>query len=202
MRLYLVRHAESQGNATGDYSTVLSDRLSSRGMQQAEALALRLAALRIDHVFVSPLTRAMQSIAPYLRHVSRCAEIWPELAEACWQEEKTEVPAAVWRHESCTLAEEFSALLRFRDNDGRRPVDDETCAEGLCRVHAVADRLLAPFLRQADCIVLLSHGFCIDRLMKRLLGTDVFFDHGNTAASLLSYDGAWRCEFTNRMREW
>jgi probable phosphoglycerate mutase len=58
MYLYIVRHGEP------DYTT---DTLTERGRLQAEAVARRLAAARIDRVFSSPLGRARETAEPLCR---------------------------------------------------------------------------------------------------------------------------------------
>ena len=50
MDLRFLRHAESIGNATNDYSTDIHDRLSVRGHAQAEALIGWLQELPLDFI--------------------------------------------------------------------------------------------------------------------------------------------------------
>ena len=54
-RIYLVRHAEAEGNlyriAQGQYNSILTD----RGWRQVEALRRRFADIRIDAVYASDL---------------------------------------------------------------------------------------------------------------------------------------------------
>ena len=58
MRLILVRHGESEGNALGVLQGVLDYGLTPRGLLQAEALAERLKSEHIDRIVASPLRRA------------------------------------------------------------------------------------------------------------------------------------------------
>jgi len=58
LRLWLVRHAESVGNATGERGDTP---LTARGEEQALALAPVLRIETIDVVYVSPLLRARQT---------------------------------------------------------------------------------------------------------------------------------------------
>jgi probable phosphoglycerate mutase len=67
-RLVLVRHA-----VTAQTGPMLSGRapgidLSERGREQAEALGARLAALKIDAVYASPIERTLQTAAAVARH--------------------------------------------------------------------------------------------------------------------------------------
>ena len=89
MNVTILRHGQTVGNATGDYSTQANDVLSAVGVEQAERLAAGLAGYQFDAIYCSPLERALKTIAPYLRENGRSAEVWPELAEVCWQADHT-----------------------------------------------------------------------------------------------------------------
>src|SRR5437870_6613326 len=59
-RLYLVRHAQSQGN-TGEDLTTGDPELTEVGWEQARRLAERLARQRIDAIYASPFRRTQQT---------------------------------------------------------------------------------------------------------------------------------------------
>ena len=61
MRLLLIRHAESQGNFERRLQGRREFPLTTKGIQQAEALASRLAAEPLAAVYSSPIGRAMQT---------------------------------------------------------------------------------------------------------------------------------------------
>jgi probable phosphoglycerate mutase len=61
-RLYLVRHAQSQGN-TGDDLTSGDPDLTDIGREQARRLGERLAGQRIDAIYASPLRRTQETAA-------------------------------------------------------------------------------------------------------------------------------------------
>lgn len=58
MTLLLIRHAESSGNSTGRIQGWSDAALTAAGVAQAAALARRLATLRLDAIYASPLSRA------------------------------------------------------------------------------------------------------------------------------------------------
>lgn len=58
MRLLLIRHAESEGNAAGVFQGQRDFPLSARGLEQAGRLAARLRSRPLDHIYASPLSRA------------------------------------------------------------------------------------------------------------------------------------------------
>ncbi len=59
-RLYLVRHAQSEGNR-GDYGPERDPPLSDVGREQARRLAGRFARQRADAVYSSPLRRTQET---------------------------------------------------------------------------------------------------------------------------------------------
>lgn len=61
VKLYLIRHAESQGNAEFRLQGRREFPLTERGLRQAEALAERLADKGIAAIYASPLQRTMQT---------------------------------------------------------------------------------------------------------------------------------------------
>ena len=61
-RLYLVRHAQSQGN-TGEDLTSGNPDITEIGQEQARRLGQRLAGQRIDAIYASPLRRTRETAA-------------------------------------------------------------------------------------------------------------------------------------------
>jgi len=67
VRLLLIRHGQSEGNASGVVQGRLDFGLSTLGREQAEVTAARLAAERVERVIASPLRRAMETADPIAR---------------------------------------------------------------------------------------------------------------------------------------
>lgn len=61
MKLFLIRHGETTGDVEDRYGGSYDDDLTSRGQQQAEELAKKLADEGIQKIFCSPLARAKQT---------------------------------------------------------------------------------------------------------------------------------------------
>ncbi len=204
MNIHFVRHAESCGNATEDYSTDAHDALSDAGLAQAEELAMRLHPAHFDAVYCSPLRRAVQTILPYAQARSLQVEIWPELAEACWQMDRSvhehDEPRFATGH---NLAGLDTTLLHFRENRPLAPAKDETYSEGIVRLRK-GIRLLSDRHQGTDHnILIVSHGYANARLIELLLGMDPIgrFDHANTGMSLLVEDnGMFAARYINRLR--
>jgi broad specificity phosphatase PhoE len=199
MKLLIVRHGESNGNATGDYSTETHDRLSPRGREQAVRLAKRLADFEFDKIIVSPLQRALETVLPYLKATGRRAEVWPEVAECCWQEEREE-PSDSWRSQPATVPEEIADHVTFRNHPPARPHEAETFGEGLRRVHDTW-RLFGELADGSDpSILMVTHGYFIRESLNLILNTQEIeaFDHGNCGLTSLTFSEAWTMDFCNR----
>ena len=85
MRLYIVRHGESTGNLAGTLQgSRVDEPLSPRGVQQAEALAARLAGEPIDAVFASPMIRARQTAEILAAPHGLAIALDPDLVEFDW----------------------------------------------------------------------------------------------------------------------
>jgi broad specificity phosphatase PhoE len=64
MEILLVRHGETQWNRELVFRGIRDIELSERGRQQAELLAKYLKRFKIDAIFSSPLSRAVQTLRP------------------------------------------------------------------------------------------------------------------------------------------
>lgn len=65
LQLYLIRHAESMGNIETDESfDPVNPPLTCHGERQAQALAERMSAVKLDAVYSSPLERAICTAMP------------------------------------------------------------------------------------------------------------------------------------------
>lgn len=203
MKLLLIRHAESNGNAAnGDYSIANADALSPRGLTQAEALAAALESWEIGAVIVSPQQRALQTIAPYLAATNRKGEVWPELAEACWHEEREPI-ADTWGSQSASLPTDIARYFFFRDGQAIQPGAPHSFGAGLRRVYDAVERIEKSFSGSDQTILLAAHGYFIRETMNRMLKlTDPEpFHHDNCGMTLMSFNGSWKMEFLNRQAD-
>lgn len=81
MRLILIRHGESEGNASGVIQGRVDFGLSPAGVRQARATAAFLAACGADRVVTSPLRRAAQTAEIIAGRLGHDAFPMPELME-------------------------------------------------------------------------------------------------------------------------
>lgn len=200
--LVLVRHGESWGNLTGDYSTSRHDNLTETGWTQARALADHWAA-PFDRVVVSPLGRARQTARPTLERFGVQADVWSDLAECCWQEPKTlppsepelpPVPLELEAHEVPWFTAPSPVLT---------PPEEERYQDGLRRMRRAAVQLDA-LCRAGLSVLAVSHGYAISKLVILLTGeghVDGVYDILNTGVTRLipSEPGRYRVEEFNRI---
>ncbi len=168
--IYFVRHAETIGNATGDYSKNKGDTLTEKGIQETIELVEKLGKNQYDTILVSPTDRTRQTILPYLKKYQLSAEIWPEIAECCWQD-RGPIP------ESCpktggkkiTIAPQNKHIFTLRDENSDRFYKRETYGQGLCQIEDAYSLLRKKYWLSGKKILLISHGSFGRRLITRLL---------------------------------
>ena len=200
MRLLIVRHAESVGNASGNYGTAQADSLSPVGLAQAGRLADALGRDPFDRILVSPLQRALQTVAPFLEANDGTAEVWPELAEACWHETR-EPPDPTWDRAPATLPDSVPhARFAFRDGAPIRPGHPETFGMGLRRVHDALERLESEKGATDRRILLVAHGHFIRELLTLMLcpAEPQAYHHDNCGMTTVMYRSGWTLASCNR----
>src|SRR5438093_137985 len=80
MWLYIVRHAQSEGNAKRP-GAALDCALTEIGRQQAAAVAQCLTTLGVDHIFASPYLRTLETAEAIRAATGAPAEVLPLLHE-------------------------------------------------------------------------------------------------------------------------
>ena len=79
LRLYLIRHGETEWALSGRHTGLTDIPLTANGENQARALGKHLRGIRFAHVLTSPLHRARQTCE--LVGLDKAPEIEPDLAE-------------------------------------------------------------------------------------------------------------------------
>ncbi|MBN2389736.1 MAG: histidine phosphatase family protein [Anaerolineae bacterium] len=204
MQFYFVRHGQSMGNMTNDYSTSAHDHLSPNGWQQAEQLAERLGGIHFDAIYVSTATRTRQTITPFLQRYSIRAKLWPALQEACWHRDRTApVPVRTAPPVQFVIPTETSAHFDVLDGYQDLPPVNETYQEGRVRVIDVYKSLLRWHGGRPDTILVIGHEYAGGRLVELLLGLepDGRIQHSNTGLTYLieQDDHTFHLKFANRI---
>jgi glucosyl-3-phosphoglycerate phosphatase len=169
VRVVLVRHGQSQGNAAARFEGQTGPGLTALGHAQAAAIADGLVARygRPDLVLASDLVRVTETAAPYLARTGLDAVVDPRLREAS---------VGSWSGRTFVdVAAEFPDAIRaLRRGEDIRRGGGETFAELRARVGAALDDAVARF-RDAPAgsghtVVVFTHGGPIRVATARALG--------------------------------
>ena len=169
--VYFVRHAETVANVTHNYTEENQRVFSKLGKEQVEELTRQLASFDFDFICVSPTHRTLKTILPYLRIKNASAEIWPEIAECCWQSDRNVKPKAPFQKaEEILLEEQMKGHFHFRDADTDRFYKDGNYADGLVRLRSACDMLIERFSGQDKSVLIVGHSLAGSRIIEMLLG--------------------------------
>jgi broad specificity phosphatase PhoE len=80
-RLLLFRHAEVEEKYQRVFGGRIDMDLSSRGHEQAAALAKHIAAIKFDAIYASPMRRVQQTLAPFLAATPHTPRVLADLRE-------------------------------------------------------------------------------------------------------------------------
>jgi broad specificity phosphatase PhoE len=167
--IYLVRHGETVGNVTGDYSDENQRTFSDKGREQVAALAGRLEPYAFDAILVSPLWRTQQTILPYLRGRGLQGELWPELAESDCGVTGDETPA-----DSLPFGEPIERVdtnvFQYRDDATMHVYEAHGRRASLAQLRKGVDLVLKEFSGSGKSILLVGHGCTGARMAELFLG--------------------------------
>jgi probable phosphoglycerate mutase len=156
VRVVLVRHGESQGNAAARFEGQTGPGLTARGHAQARAIAAGLDRHGPpDLVVASDLLRVSETVAPYLARTGLPARIDPRWREAA---------VGTWSGRSfAEIAAQYPDAIRaLRRGEDVRRGGGETFAEVRARVAAALDDVLATFTgtpaHSRHTVVVFTHG--------------------------------------------
>ena len=161
MRLLLVRHGQSEGNASGVVQGHVDFGLSDLGWRQAEATAAVVATLKVDRVVSSPLRRAFDTAKVIGAAVGAEVEAFPGLMEYNIGEASGLTGAQIReRFPDIMAAYRRGERPRFPGEEGREIF--------LQRVSGVLDEF-----RETDLsVVAVAHGGVVGALCYAALGLD------------------------------
>lgn len=155
LRLYLIRHGETEWSRTGQYTGSTDIALTAQGEEEARDVGQRLRGIPFTHVLTSPLQRARQTCA--LAALAGTPELEPDIAEWDNGDDEGRTPADI-------LASRPDWNL-FRDGSP----NGETPAQ----IGARADRLIVRLRALDGNIALFSHGHFGRVLAARWIGLPV-----------------------------
>ena len=186
-RIYLIRHAEAEGNLYRRCQGHFDGRITPRGRRQIDALAERFRDQPIDAVYASDLTRTQVTAQAILRtHPGLTLHIDPRLKEigmGAWENQ----PWGNMERDTPEMVEYFSTdpeRWHVPGGESFQHLGDRmlACVTELARRH------------EGQTIALVSHGMAIRTLLCRLKGlksreVSQILHGDNTAVHTLSWDG-------------
>ncbi len=185
-RIYIVRHAEAEGNLYRRVHGWYDSLITENGYRQIAALAHRFSDIPVDAVYSSDLFRTRTTAAAVYR---------PKGLELRTDSALREIHMGAWEDRSWgdVARADSAALLRFNDNDDAWKVPaSETFPEVGERMRSAVLRLAAAHPGQT--IALFSHGTAIRTLLCTLKGLDPASRHvqghsDNTGVTCLEVEG-------------
>ena len=178
MKLFLVRHAQSQNNARPIIERVQDAPITELGVAQAERLAEWARHAELDQLWTSPFLRALQTSQPMHDVTDAPWETWTELHEqgGC----VSGVDLATFQGQpgmtDLEIAQAFPGCRVSADIDAQgwwkcRP--RETTEALVERVARVRDRLLGEFGSTSVRMACVTHADFSDLLISALLGEPI-----------------------------
>ncbi len=171
LEVYFVRHAETLANVSGVHTTKTNTTFTQRGEEQIKILTSQLKEHQFDAILVSSLPRALNTVLPYLRASSQTGEVWPELAECCWQSPqsspaKGELIAAA----PITLSQEQLSYFTFRDSASQFDYRNVSYNDGVVQVTHAVQLLKQRYFGMNQTILIVAHYHSGQVLISELLG--------------------------------
>jgi broad specificity phosphatase PhoE len=159
--LLLLRHGESEGNASRRFGSHGPTPLTALGRRQAEAAARAIAARKVDVIYVSDLPRAVETAAP----LALLTGLVPVETPALRERSVGELTGLTFEEAAERYPEVWAALLR-RDVEATPPGGEShrTCA---ARLFALLAEIVPRHAGQR--VVLVSHGAAIEHLVRWFL---------------------------------
>lgn len=170
IKLFLLRHGETEWNAAGRYQGSTDTALSERGQAQAQAAAAALSSEVLDRIVCSPLRRAQETAEAVTGSRPACGavaaslsiETEPRLTEICFGEWEGLTHANIARVYPEALRAWRTDPLTFA------PPGGETLAQVAARVGQLLEELRRGPAGQS--LLLVGHGGSLSVLLSLALG--------------------------------
>ena len=169
--LIIVRHAQTVANVTKDYSPENQRTFSAQGKAEVRELAHKLRALDIDHVVVSPTHRTLHTIATYLESEGEVAEVWPEVEECCYHEDRdASASATIPPGHPIEIDTALAPLFRFRSPEAARWYNAQNYADSEKMALGAAGLLERRFGGTGKTVLVVTHCHTGAWMIAELLG--------------------------------
>jgi probable phosphoglycerate mutase len=167
MQVVLIRHAHSEANAKGILSgRIPGVRLSLAGAKQAQELSLRLGAIKVAELRVSPLERCVETISPWWESTGKKNNPAVEVFE---DRNLIEVDYGKWSGKKLTLLSKNKLWKTVQNNPSGMYFPS---GEGLAQMQERAMRAVHDAIesKKKGAIVLVSHGDVVKSIVASALG--------------------------------
>jgi len=186
IRLYLVRHGETDGNVNRWYQGTTDIPLNERGRAQAKALSHYFASIPFTAIYSSTLSRAKETAeivaAPHGLEVQPYAEL-SEINFGAWEGHTYEEIQQLWPGEIDAF---------YRSHGTRRATGGESFCDVKERTVAKIHELMQRH-HDGDQVMIASHGASIRCMLFGLLDLEMSriwrFQQYNTAYNIIEYYG-------------
>jgi probable phosphoglycerate mutase len=194
-RIYLIRHAEAEGNLYRRAQGHWNGQVTSLGKKQIDALAERFEGLQIDALYSSDLSRAMETAEAIRRGRGIPLQTTPELREMCM---------GVWEGEAWgDIAWRYPEQMEYFGHDPARL--SVPGSESFSHVQQRIENVLLEIAKRHDgqTVAVVTHGMAIRSFLCGVLGfcssgIDGVLHGDNTSVSLIEVqDGKFKAEFYN-----
>lgn len=167
MKLLLTRHGETDWNLIHRYQGQSDVPLNQTGIRQAEQLAKRLASEKIDAIYSSDLSRAVDTAKEIVKTREQAPAVhkdarWRELSFGKWEGLNHEEIEAQWHDE---------AAKWYADPVNLSPPGGENMLQLVDRIQSAVDELKSKYKNQTALVV--THSGAIQALLCLLLGMDL-----------------------------
>lgn len=161
-RVYLARHGQTVTNREGRFCGHAETSLTPLGIEQARALAGRLARANLSAAYTSDFSRAIQTAALILGERGVAPRPDPALRELHYGEWELERESAIRKR----YPEQYG-LMRAED-PAWRPPGGESVAEVRERTHRALGRIVGA--HRGREVLVVSHGTAINCMLSAVLG--------------------------------
>ncbi len=195
-KIYYIRHGETMGNVTGDYSEENQCTFSPKGLEQVAAVPEVLAPYSFDVIAVSPTWRTRQTVLPYLKAFERKGVIWPEIEEGGCDLRGGVAAENIPQGQRIEITPEEETWFELRDADSEYRFAPTSNPESLAIFERGIRMLKEQFGGTGKSVLLVSHSCTGSRYFELLLGLEARgrFAPQNATVSLFEEqpDGAYR----------
>lgn len=162
LRLYLIRHGEVEGAASGKLLGRTDTPLSKRGLEQSRQLSQKLSSAQLSAIYSSDLQRARVTAETIAKHHGLTVQ-----QNAAWRE----IDMGEWEGRTlAALHEEAPGLITrlFNDPASFEYPKGESFASFTARVEAALDQLLLTYT--SGDVALIAHGGVCRAIIGGVLG--------------------------------